>query len=193
MNRDFWYDVMRSGAILGIVMMLSRIFEHYVLFYSSIELTTMSVLYFGEAILSCVVFIWLLLRFSRRRAAACDPQVGFSYGMGLSYILLISMFAGVIVGVGDTIFTSIMGYDAYVEGVMWRINDLKQLYLNMGVSTSELGIFDEFAHAMRTSTQPSMLSSVFTAFNNYILFGALPGFIIAGVVSRKPEYHEMEF
>lgn len=193
MNRDFWYDVMRSGAILGIVMMLSRIFEHYVLFYSSIELTTMSVLYFGEAILSCVVFIWLLLRFSRRRAAACDPQVGFSYGMGLSYILLISMFAGVIVGVGDTIFTSIMGYDAYVEGVMWRINDLKQLYHKMGVSTSELGIFDEFAHAMRTSTQPSMLSSVFTAFNNYILFGALPGFIIAGVVSRKPEYHEMEF
>ena len=47
MNRDFWYDVMRSGAILGIVMMLSRIFEHYVLYYSSIELTTMSVLYFG--------------------------------------------------------------------------------------------------------------------------------------------------
>ena len=76
MNKEFWYDVMRSGAILGIIMAASRIFERYVLFFSDMPLSTLSILYLGETVISCVVFIWLLLRFSRRRAAACDPQVG---------------------------------------------------------------------------------------------------------------------
>lgn len=193
MNKEFWYDVMRSGAILGIIMAASRIFERYVLFFSDMPISTLSMLYLGETVIACVVFIWLLLRFSRRRAAACDPQVGYSYGMAMSYILLVSMFAGVIVGAGDTIFTSAMGYDNYVAGVMSRIEDMRKLYGGMGVSASDLKIFDDFAHAMRTSTPPTMLANVFSAFNNYILFGALPGFVIAGVVSRKPEYREMEF
>lgn len=192
-NKEFWYDAMRSGAIIGIIMAASRIFERYVSFYSDMKLSTLSVLLFGEMVVACVVFIWLLVRFSRRRAAACDPRVGYSYGVALSYILIVSMFAGVIVGVGDTLFTSAMGYDNYVLGAIARIEEFKSLYASMGINSSELKIFDDVIHTMRTSTQPSMISSVFAGFNNYILFGGLPGLIIAGVVSRKPEYGNMEF
>ena len=192
-NKEFWADVMRSGAILGLLMAASRIFERYVLFYSDMDLSSASIVLAGEMLVACVLFIWLLVRFSRRRAASCDPRVGYSYGVALSYILLISMFAGVIVGVGDTIFASMMGYDNYVMGAMARLTEVKELYASMGISASELKIFDDAVHAIRTTTQPSMLSSVFAGFNNYILFGGLPGLIIAGVVSRKPEYRNIEF
>lgn len=192
-NREFWYDVMRSGAILGIVMAVSRIFERYVLFYSGWELNKASLLYLGEGLLACVVFIWLLVRFTRRRAKECDPRLGFSYGLALSYILVVSMFAGIIVGVGDTLFTSAMGYDGFVTGSIARIEELRELYASMGVSSSDLKIFDDVVHAVRTTEQPSMISNVFGGFNNYIILGGLPGLIIAGVVSRKPEYREMEF
>ena len=178
-NKEFWYDVMRSGAILGIIMAASRIVERYVLFYSDMELATASFLYLGESILACVVFIWLLVRFSRRRALQSDSRLGFSYGMALSYIILVSMFTGIIVGVGDTLFTSLMGYDGYVAGTISRLNEVK--------------IFDDVVHAVRTATQPTMLQSVFSSFSNYILYGALPGFIIAASVKRNPEIGDMEF
>ena len=192
-NKEFWADVMRSGAILGLLMAASRIFERYVLFYSDMELSLASVVLAGEMLVACVLFIWLLVRFSRRRAAACDPRIGYSYGVALSYILVVSMFAGVIVGVGGTLLTSIVGYDNYVVGVEERLDEGRLLYSNMGINSSELKVFDEVVHAVRTSTQPSMLSNVFAAFNNYILFGGLPGLIIAGIVSRKPEMQNMEF
>lgn len=192
-NKEFWYDVMRSGAIIGIIMAISYVFERYVLFYSDLQLGTASVILCGEMLVACVVFVWLLVRFSRRRAAACDPRIGYSYGVALSYILVVSMFAGVIVGVCGTLLTSIVGYDNYVVGVVERLDEVRLLYSNMGINSSELKVFDEVVHAVRTSTQPSMLSNVFAAFNNYILFGGLPGLIIAGIVSRKPEVQNMEF
>lgn len=192
-NKEFWTDVMRSGAIIGLIMAASRIFERYVLFYSNMNLATTSTLLIGEMLIACIIFIWLLVRFSRRRASECDPRMGYSYGIALSYILLVSMFSGVIVGVGDTLFTSIMGYDNYVMGVVGRIDEMKSLYASMGINSSELKVFDDVVHAVRTSTQPSMLKSVFSTFNNYILYGGLPGLIIAGVVSRKPEIGNVEF
>ena len=192
-NKEFWYDVMRSGAILGVIMAASRIVERYLLFYSDMELATASFLYLGESILACVVFIWLLVRFSRRRALQSDSRLGFSYGMALSYIILVSMFTGIIVGVGDTLFTSLMGYDGYVAGTISRLYEVKSLYAGMGINGSELKIFDDVVHAVRTATQPTMLQSVFSSFSNYILYGALPGFIIAASVKRNPEIGDMEF
>ena len=60
-NKEFWTDVMRSGAIIGLIMAASRIFERYVLFYSNMNLATTSTLLIGEMLIACIIFIWLLV------------------------------------------------------------------------------------------------------------------------------------
>lgn len=186
-NREYWHDVLRSGAILGLVMALSSIFERYLLLASNLTLGTATMLYLGEAVVACVVFIWLIVRFTRRRRDAGDPRFGFNYSTALSYILLISMLAGVIVGVAGTIFTSAIGYDAYIAGNISRLEEAKTLYEGLGVGANDLVLFDEMVHRIRTAPQPTMLQNVLASFSNYILFGGIPGLIIAGVLSRKPQ------
>ena len=186
-NREYWHDVLRSGAILGLVMALSSIFERYLLLASNLTLGTATMLYLGEAVVACVVFLWLIVRFTRRRRDAGDPRFGFNYSTALSYILLISMLAGVIVGVAGTIFTSAIGYDAYIAGNIARLEEAKTLYEGLGVGANDLVLFDEMVHRIRTAPQPTMLQNVLASFSNYILFGGIPGLIIAGVLSRKPQ------
>ena len=186
-NREYWHDVLRSGAILGLVMALSSIFERYLLLASNLTLGTATMLYLGEAVVACVVFIWLIVRSTRCRRDAGDPRFGFNYSTALSYILLISMLAGVIVGVAGTIFTSAIGYDAYIAGNIARLEEAKTLYEGLGVGANDLVLFDEMVHRIRTAPQPTMLQNVLASFSNYILFGGIPGLIIAGVLSRKPQ------
>lgn len=187
-GRDFWYDVMRSGAILGIVMALMHVVEQYILVYSDKSLMSVSALYLLAWTVSAVIFIWLLVRFSKRRAAAMDPKFGYSYSLALSYILMISMLAGVIVGVVGKIYIAIMGYDLYVEGLVGRVEDLRTIYAEANL-TQFNSDFDKMIDALRTAEQPSMLSSVFSSFNTYIFTGGLPGLIIAAIVSRKPKFY----
>ena len=74
-----------------------------------------------------------------------------------------------------------MGYDGYVAGTISRLNEVKSLYAGMGINGSELKIFDDVVHAVRTATQPTMLQSVFSSFSNYILYGALFILILADI------------
>ncbi|MBR4843805.1 MAG: DUF4199 domain-containing protein [Alistipes sp.] len=190
MNRDFWYDVLRSGAIIGFVMALSFVAERYLLAFSQMPLLKASVIYMVEWLVVCGVFIWLLVRFTRRIANAADPKLGFPYSLALSYILMVSALAGVLVGVADTAYISTMGYDIYVNGIVERITQLKEMYLSMGVPASEMDMFDDYASKLRFVEQPSMWLNVVSKLQSYMIFGGLPGFIIAGVVSRRPSFGE---
>ena len=185
MNRVFWSEVLRSGAILGGVMSLSFIFERYVLAFSDMELLKASAIYFTEWLVACVVFIWLLARFTRRRANVLPVEMGSTYSYLLSYILLTSMLSGVLVGVADTLYISLMGYDVYVTGLIGRIDQLKQMYLDMGISASDMTFLEEYTTQLRYMEQPSMLATVFSQLQMYAIMGCIPGFIIASVNSRR--------
>lgn len=184
-GRDFWYDVLRSGAILGVVMALSRVVEIYLLAFSELSISSMSMLFAVEWLAAAVIFIWLLVRLSKRRAAAMEPKYGYSYSLALSYILMISMLAGVIVGVADTLFIGAMGYDAYIGGVIGRVDEMRALYASMDITTLDSS-FDEMIKALRSTEQPSMFTNVFSMFNSYLFVGGLLGLIIAAVVRRRP-------
>lgn len=190
-NKDFWYDALRSGAILGIVMAVSRIFELYLLAFSDGALMTMSLWYLVEWVIAAGVFVWLVVRFSKRRAADSDPKYGYSYSVALSYILTISMLAGIIVGTANTLFIGAMGYEAYVEGMVGRIDQMRELYAGMNLQMYDAD-FNKMIAAMRSAEQPSMLSTVFASLNNYLLTGGILGLIIAGVVSRRPQMFSNE-
>ena len=185
MNRDFWSDVLRSGAILGGVMSLSYIFERYLLAFSDMALLKASTIYSLEWLVACVVFVWMLARFTRRRAEAMPAEVTVTYSYLLSYVLLASMLSGVLVGVADTLYISAMGYDLYISGLVGRIEQLQQLYLDMGISASEMTIFEQYANQLRYVEQPSMMLTVLGKLQTYAIMGCIPGFIIASVNSRR--------
>ena len=185
-GRDFWYDVLRSGAILGVVMALSRIVEMYLLAYSSLDMGSMSMWFLLEWVVAAVIFVWLLVRMSKRRAAATDPKYGYSYSMALAYILMISMLAGIMVGVADTLFIGVMGYDAYIDGMIGRIEEIRQLYVSMNITSVDAD-FSAMISALRSAERPSMMSAVFSMFNSYVLVGGVVGLVVAGVVCRKPQ------
>ena len=185
MNRDFWSDVLRSGAILGGVMSLSYIFERYLLAFSDMALLKASTIYSLEWLVACVVFVWMLARFTRRRAEALPSEITVTYSYLLSYILLTSMLSGVLVGVAATLYISAMGYDLYISGLVGRIEQLQQLYLDMGISASEMTIFEQYANQLRYVEQPSMMLTVLGKLQTYAIMGCIPGFIIASVNSRR--------
>lgn len=185
MNRDFWSDVLRSGAILGGVMSLSYIFERYLLAFSDMALLKASTIYSLEWLVACIAFVWMLARFTRRRAEAMPAEVTVTYSYLLSYVLLASMLSGVLVGVADTLYISAMGYDLYVSGLVGRIEQLQQLYLDMGISASEMTIFEQYANQLRYVEQPSMMLTVLGKLQTYAIMGCIPGFIIASVNSRR--------
>ncbi|MBR2866328.1 MAG: DUF4199 family protein [Alistipes sp.] len=185
-GRDFWYDVLRSGAILGVVMALSRIVEMYLLAYSSLDMGSMSMWFLLEWVVAAVIFVWLLVRMSKRRAAATDPKYGYSYSMALAYILMISMLAGIMVGVADTLFIGVMGYDAYIDGMIGRIDEIRRLYVSMNITSVDAD-FSAMISALRSAERPSMMSAIFSMFNSYVLVGGVVGLVVAGVVCRKPQ------
>ena len=185
MNRDFWSDVLRSGAILGGVMSLSYIFERYLLAFSDMALLRASAIYSLEWLVACIAFVWILARFTRRRAEALPVEVPVTYSYLLSYVLLTSMLSGVLVGVADTLYVSTMGYDLYITGLVGRIEQLQQMYVDMGVSASDVSLFEQYADQLRYVEQPSMLLTVFGKLQTYAIMGCIPGFIIASVNSRR--------
>lgn len=185
MNREFWYDVLRSGAIIGGVMSLSRIFERYMLSFSEIDIMRSSAIYAIEWLVAAVVLIWLLARYAKRRANAVPVEIGVTYSYMLSFILLTSMLAGVLVGVADTLFISIVGYENYIMGFVGRIDQLQALYIERGVPVESLTFLDEMSTQMRQVEQPTIFAAVFNLLEIYAASCLIPGFVIAAIVSSS--------
>ena len=206
--KNFWMDVLRSAAILGVVMALSHIFEQYMLLFSSIDVLTASLIICFEYIAIIVVFVWLVYRFTRSVARNWIDQVTlpdgnivevkFTYGRALSYILMVSMLAGVIVGLSNTIFIDIMGYDLFIEGNLNRINEVKLILDGMaGAEGSQALIadynkmFEDYRELILTAERPSMFSNIISHMSNYMLSGGIVGLAIAYFARRNVKKNVM--
>lgn len=200
--KNFWMDVLRSAAILGVVMALSHIFEQYMLLFSSVDVLTASLIICFEYLAIIVVFVWLVYRFTRSVARNWIDQVTlpdgnivevkFTYGRALSYILMVSMLAGVIVGLSNTIFIDIMGYDLFIEGNLNRINEVKLMLDGMaGAEGSQALIadynkmFDDYRELILTAERPSMFSNIISHMSNYMFSGGIVGLAIAYFARRN--------
>ncbi|MBO5018544.1 MAG: DUF4199 domain-containing protein [Alistipes sp.] len=206
--KNFWMDVLRSAAILGVVMALSHIFEQYMLLFSSVDVLTASLIICFEYIAIIVVFVWLVYRFTRSVARNWIDQVTlpdgnivevkFTYGRALSYILMVSMLAGVIVGLSNTIFIDIMGYDLFIEGNLNRINEVKLMLDGMaGAEGSQALIadynkmFDDYRELILTAERPSMFSNIISYMSNYMFSGGIVGLAIAYFARRNVKKNVM--
>lgn len=182
-NRGFWNDVLRCGAILGIIMGASGIFETYALISGSHGLLGAMLL---EMIVVLAVFVWLLYAFARKRSRLYEPQEGFSYAQALLYVICMSAAAGVIAGVMKYVFVSIIGYGTMIDGYMDILEYYRATVVQADMPEMYVKMFDDMIEAVRISERPSILATVFGSLETYAVGGALLGLIISGIVRRDP-------
>ena len=70
-------DVLRSAAILGVVMAVSHIFERHMMLFGGLSLGTSSVILLLEGLVAAVAFVGLLYYFTRRLAKGWNERVEF--------------------------------------------------------------------------------------------------------------------
>lgn len=208
--KDFWMDVLRSAAIVGIVMSVSHIFEKYITLFSDLGLGVSSLIIFIEGIVAAVLFVGMLYYFTRRLAKGWNERVEymgqvldvkFSYSRALSYVLTVSMLASVIVGVASTIYVDIVGYDiylaaqiAYIEETVDFVNAAGQMSGSENLLSVES--MEDFVSQLEASERPSMFANIISLMSSYMLYGGLTGLVVAAVARRNikqnvsSEYHE---
>ena len=197
--KDFWMDVLRSSAILGVVMAISHIFERHIMLFSGLSLGTSSLILLLEGIIAAVVFVGMLYYFTRRLAKGWNEKVEFmgqvldvkfSYSRALSYVLTVSMLASIIVGVASTIYIDVVGYDVYIAAQIDYVQETVDFVKAYGQISGDEGALsakgmENMIMQMETSERPSMFATIISLMSSYMLYGGLVGLVIAAVARRN--------
>ena len=197
--KDFWMDVLRSAAILGVVMAVSHIFERHIMLFSGLGLGISSLIILIEGLLAAVIFVGMLYYFTRRLAKGWNERVEFmgqvldvkfSYSRALSYVLTVSMLASIIVGVAGTIYVDVVGYDEYLTAQINYIEETVEFVKAYGQMAGDEGLLsakgmESMITQMETSERPSMFATIISLMSSYMLYGGLVGLVIAAVARRN--------
>ena len=192
-------DVLRSSAILGVVMAISHIFERHIMLFSGLSLGTSSLILLLEGLVAAVVFVGMLYYFTRRLAKGWDEKVEFmgqvldvkfSYSRALSYVLTVSMLASIIVGVASTIYIDVVGYDVYIAAQIDYVQETVDFVKAYGQISGDEGVLsakgmENMIMQMETSERPSMFATIISLMSSYMLYGGLVGLVIAAVARRN--------
>ena len=192
-------DVLRSAAILGVVMAVSHIFEKHIMLFSGLGLGISSLIILIEGLLAAVIFVGMLYYFTRRLAKGWNERVEFmgqvldvkfSYSRALSYVLTVSMLASIIVGVAGTIYVDVVGYDEYLTAQINYIEETVEFVKAYGQMAGDEGLLsakgmESMITQMETSERPSMFATIISLMSSYMLYGGLVGLVIAAVARRN--------
>lgn len=180
---NFWNDAAKFGAILGALLAVSTVVETMLTISGSTSLYMLLIL---EWIAVVVLHYYLLHRFTRSRSMLFSADEGFTFGQGYSYVLAISGFAGVIVGIVQYLHIYvILGYANYLNKVTDALTGV--LAQGGGIPASMETAFAQVLTQLRDTPEPSILNTVGGGIFSGLLFGAVFGLIIAGVLSRAPK------
>lgn len=192
-------DVLRSAAIVGIVMAISHIFEKHILLFSDLGLATSSAIILIEGIIAVVLFVGMLYYFTHRLAKVWNDRVEvldqvfdvkFSYSRALSYVLTVSMLASVVVGVASTIYVDVVGYDVYLAAQINYIEEIVDFVNAYGQMSGDSELMStkymaDMIARMETMERPSMFTNIVSLMSSYMLYGGLVGLVVAAVARRN--------
>lgn len=192
-------DVLRSSAIVGVVMAISHIFERHIMLFSGLSLGTSSLILLLEGLVAAVVFVGMLYYFTRRLAKGWDEKVEFmgqmldvkfSYSRALSYVLTVSMLSSIIVGVASTIYVDVVGYDVYIAAQIDYVQETVDFVKAYGQISGDESVLsakgmENMIMQMETSERPSMFATIISLMSSYMLYGGLVGLVIAAVARRN--------
>lgn len=182
MKKEYWNDIASTGAILGVLMLVSHIFEQWGVVHLS--LGGMAVVGL-EMLAVAIVYIWLLYRFAKRASVRFgDDTTGFSYSQGVLYVFYVTLFAGIIVGFGNYLYLHyVVGYENYVEQM---VDNMQQMMRSAGGSSSMMSMYDNMFSTMLDQPEPGVLSTIFSSIFSYGFWGLLIGLFVAAGVKREP-------
>lgn len=183
MKKEFWNDVASKGAILGAIMLASHLFEQMFILNGSLSRIAITGC---EMLVAAIVYVWLLLRFTKGAARKFgDETLGFSYSRGLLYSVYVSMFAGIIVGLGGYLYIHYaVGYDNYIERMIEMYRSLME---NAAVPASLGAMYENMFATLRTNAEPGVFDSIVSSVFGYILAGLVVGIFVAAAASREPK------
>lgn len=142
-------------------------------------------LYAIEWIAVVVLHYYLLHRFTRRYSMMYTAEEGFSFGQGYAYILSVSTVAGLIVGIVQYLYLHFfIGYANYTERTTAALSDF--IGRNGGVPANMESMLSRCSTKYRIP-RTFFLRTLWAVTFVSILFGAVFGLIIAGVLSRAPK------
>ena len=188
MNKSvFWSDILSKGAILGGVMLASHIFEQVATIYGK-SMTWLSIMGF-ESIIAAVVFVWLLYRFTKQYAQEVMASQGevkiFTYGNGLSYAVLVSILAGIIVGVGAYVLHNlIIGHEAYVKGM---VEALKDALASAQLPSTMMSSYKQMFAQIAAQPAPTIFSTLLSSVWSYLCWGLISALFIAARTKHEPK------
>lgn len=171
-KQTFWSDASRYGAILGGV---------------EIVFLLVGALLRGNGLLSLlelVVFIYLLYRFTNRRATLYGASEGYSYGNGLRFILWTSIFAGILCGAYEIVARNWIFPAYYHEQLQQSLVVLSQLKLS-NAQLSEV-------QAMSEKVSFSPIWIVLGDTLGMLLRGLFFGLFVAAFTRREPDIFNEE-
>lgn len=171
-KQTFWSDASRYGAILGGV---------------EIVFLLVGALLRGNGLLSLlelVVFIYLLYRFTNRRATLYGASEGYSYGNGLRFILWTSIFAGILCGAYEIVARNWIFPAYYHEQLQQSLVALSQLKLS-NAQLSEV-------QAMSEKVSFSPIWIVLGDTLGMLLRGLFFGLFVAAFTRREPDIFNEE-
>ena len=196
--KDFWMDVLRTAAIIGLVMSLSHVIEKYLLLFSDMTITRAFALILLESIVSAGLFVGLIYHFTRRVAKNWQDrievagqmfEVKFSYSRALSYILMSTMLAGVVVGVTCTIFIDVVEYDVYIASVIARLQELRAMmapYASVVTTGPSVdATISQQIELIESQERATMFINILSYVSTYMMYGGLVGLIVAAVARRN--------
>ncbi len=184
-KKSFWNEVSKQGVLLGIVMGASKIFEQSLLIGGGFGYSGWVLL---EFLLSVVLFFAILYRATKSRAALADPVVGYSFGQGVNYMMLISVFAAAVVSCLYYVFiNSIIGYDNYIDAVVALLVSAAE---SQPIDNATADVVDLLVEQISSQPQASIFSTLISTIFQYAFAGLFAGLCLAGFTKRNPEIFE---
>ena len=184
----FLNSLMNKGAILGLVMLCSHIFEQYAVVYGG-TMVWFSVMG-AEMVAVAALYVWLLYRFAKSYSLSVMEQQRqgdikmFAYSRGFTYVASVSSLAGVIVGLGRYVMHSVViGHEKYLQAMVTAV----QKALSASPESSTLmSSYEPMLKAMMTQPEPGVFTTIISSVWSYMVWGVIVGLIIAAVVKREP-------
>ncbi len=187
-SNSYWNDAARYGAILGLLLGFSNLFETWVALSGKLSLYYLMMI---EWLVVVVLHYYLLHQFTRQRAMLYPKEVGFTFGQGYGFLLTISGFAGFIAGIMQTVYLHlILGYQNYIDRMVAAITEI--MARGGGVPASMESVVAQSIEQLQTAPTPTIFAGVWGGIFSAVTFGLFFGLIIAGTNSRAPRPFDSE-
>lgn len=188
MKREYFNSAAKWGLFLGIFLSISRIYEAGVMI--SGDMTKFAMLTV-EWIVVAALYVYALYKANKIRSNEVDPALGYPFRNALNYSMLISAFAGIIVGVASHIHVVnvVGGYDVYaLQSIESITNVLKEANVEQNITD----LYNSGLESVKAigENPPSLFSTMISMMANYIISGFFIGVIVGYFTKRSPEIVE---